>query len=50
MLMATRPRKNHAVLWAMGMVIAAAIGFSLPLPPASAGTAPAPGTTVVAAR
>jgi hypothetical protein len=50
MLMATRQRKNHAVLWAMGMVIAAAIGFSLPVPSASAGAPPVQEATVVAAH
>jgi hypothetical protein len=50
MLMATRTRNNHAVLWALGMVVAAAIGFSLPLPSASASAPPAPDTAAVAGR
>jgi hypothetical protein len=52
MLMSTRNRsKQRAALWAAGMVIAAAVGFSLPLPQATPdGATVAPGGTVVAAH
>jgi hypothetical protein len=51
MLMSTRNRsKQRTALWAAGMLIAAAVGFSLPLPSASPDAPASPGTSTVAAR
>jgi hypothetical protein len=51
MLMSTRNRtKQRTALWAAGMVIAAAVGFSLPLPSAAPDHPQVQNSAVVAGR